>query len=187
MLDRGLLYPAVAGGLLRCGVKEAETVGKGARRAGFTLMEILIVIVIISILLALLLPAIGKSKDAAKRAVASSDINNMNVGLTQYEIEQGDFPPSGNANLVTYLKKQTKDGPGLYMEFKSDYLVGSTYRDPWNNSYVYIRLTAADPNGKRFYLYSWGPNAKDDTDDNADGTLSDPERTGDKKDDVYSW
>jgi len=64
------------------------------RRAGFTLVEILIVIVIIGILMALILPAIAAAFRRAKEAQVSAEMNNLATALASFRNAFGDYPPS---------------------------------------------------------------------------------------------
>lgn len=63
-------------------------------RRGFTLVELLVVIVIIGILVALLIPAIAGAIRTARNAQASAEINNLSGALAQFNNQYGDYPPS---------------------------------------------------------------------------------------------
>lgn len=63
------------------------------RRSGFTLVEMLVVIVIIAILAAFLLPAINNARKAALRNRVAVEINNLAGGIEAYKEKNGDFPP----------------------------------------------------------------------------------------------
>ena len=64
------------------------------RRAGFTLVELLVVILIIAILVALLVPAIAAAVRAANAARVSSEISNLQTALADFKSKYGEYPPS---------------------------------------------------------------------------------------------
>ena len=64
------------------------------RRAGFTLVELLVAILIIATLLALLLPTIGAAFKNAKQATVTTEMNNLATALASFRTQFGDFPPS---------------------------------------------------------------------------------------------
>ena len=66
--------------------------GKRLPKHGFTLVELLVVIGIISILAAMILPALGKAKDSANKGKARSEMQNISGAVRAYEAEYSRFP-----------------------------------------------------------------------------------------------
>ena len=63
-------------------------------RGGFTLVELLVVIVILAVLIGLLVPAINGALRTARKAAVSSEINQLASALAAFKSKYGDYPPS---------------------------------------------------------------------------------------------
>ncbi len=123
------------------------------KKNGFTLIELLVVITIIGMLLALLSPAARASRRKAQVSKAQAMVASLQLAISMYEADTGNFPPDDGAGATTckvLVDKLTTgktgaetDPPtgwkGPYIEFKpSDLDTNGNVIDPWGNPYIYI-------------------------------------------------
>src|ERR1041384_4318412 len=105
-----------------------------ARRSGFTLIEILVVIVVIAILATLVAPNVFQHVGAAKSATAKSQIEMLSTTLDAYRLSTGSYPTS-EQGLEALRERPTVDPPP---NWAGPYLSKPVPLDPWNRPYVYV-------------------------------------------------
>ncbi|GFO56223.1 type II secretion system protein GspG [Geomonas sp. Red276] len=104
---------------------------------GFTLIELMVVIVILGILAAVVAPKIIGRSDDAKISDAKVQIRNIETALKLYKLDNG-FYPSTDQGLQALVTKPTSGKiPTKYKD--EGYLENkSVPKDPWGNDYVYL-------------------------------------------------
>jgi len=124
---------------------------------GFTLIELMLVVVIIGALVAMVMPRLTGRGEQAKVAAAKADIEaNIATALKLYELDNGEFPST--AEGLTALLQKVSNAPG----WKGPYLEKKPI-DPWGREYKYRCPGEHRPND--YDLYSLGRDGVEGNDD----------------------
>lgn len=126
------------------------------RRGGFTLVEMLLVLVILATLAAIVIPKMAGRSQQAKVTAAASQISNVEMALDAFEVDNGYYPKSGALNDLV-------DAPANATGWKGPYLKKGVPPDPWGNAYIYEYPGKHNANG--YDLMSPGPDGRAGTDD----------------------
>jgi general secretion pathway protein G len=129
-------------------------------RAGFTLLELLVVIVIIGLLAAFVAPKYFGQIGRSKTQITKAQIESLEKGLDQYRIDVGHYP-SSEAGLVALFVQ-----PANEANWHGPYLKKGIPADPWGNPYVY-KMPGAE--GREYEIISYGGDGQQGgSDENAD-------------------
>ena len=124
--------------------------GFSMRTGGFTLIEVLVVVVILSILAAVIVPKIMDRPDQARVTAAVSDINGIKSALKLYRLDNGVYPSTEQGLQALVKKPETGNIPNSW---KSSGYLDRMPKDPWGSEYVYMTPGVS---GEEFDVFSLG-------------------------------
>ena len=119
-----------------------------ARQQGFTLIEIMVVVVIMGILAALVVPRVLDRPDQARRVAASQDISGLMQALKLYRLDNGSYPSTAQGLQALVQRPEGARNWRPYLDRMP--------QDPWGHPYQYL-----NPGVKgEIDVFSFGPDNK---------------------------
>lgn len=103
------------------------------RRGGFTLVEVMVVVVILGILAVLIVPRVLGRTDEARAAAAKHDIAALMQSLKLYRLDNGRYPTSEQGLQALVARPQAQPAPPNWKPY-----LDKLPKDPWGNPYQYL-------------------------------------------------
>ena len=121
---------------------------------GFTLLEIMVVIVILGLLVAVVAPNVLQNQDRAMVEKARADISVLEQALDMYKLDNHVYPTTDQGLSALVRRPETSPQPKNY---RSNGYIKRLPDDPWGNPYLYIQPGEHGP----YDLYSTGADGEE--------------------------
>ena len=127
-------------------------------KKGFTLVELLLVLVILGVLAGIVVPRFAGQTERARETAAETQISAFKTSLSTYEVDMGSYPKGkdGLKDLVV-APRNAKNWRGPYLD------KNEVPKDPWGNDYIYESPGKHNPNS--YDLMSMGKDGRVGGDD----------------------
>lgn len=112
------------------------------RRAGFTLVEILVVIIVIAMLATLVAPSVFQHVDSAKASTAKAQIEMLSAALDAYRLDNDRYPTTEQGLAAL---RQAPTTPPVPRRWRGPYLRRELPADPWGQPYVFRSPGTVNP------------------------------------------
>jgi general secretion pathway protein G len=107
--------------------------GSVRRVHGFTLVEIMVVVVILGILASLIVPRVLGRTDEARAVAAKQDVATVMQALKLYRLDNGRYPSTEQGLQALLAKPQSQPAPANWKQY-----LDKLPKDPWGNGYHYL-------------------------------------------------
>ena len=148
--------------------RSENTITHSANQSGFTLVEMLLVLVILATLAAIVVPKFAGRSEQARVTAAQAQIANFEIVLDAFEVDNG-FYPKGSNGLQDLVQE-----PSYAKDWRGPYLKQDIPLDPWGNEYIYEY--PGKYNQKGYDLMSMGPDGRVGGDDDITNWSTDKSR-----------
>ena len=125
-----------------------------AAQRGFTLIEVMVVVVILGILAAVVVPRVMDRPDQARITKAQNDIRALESALNLYRLDNFVYPSTEQGLIALVVRPTGSDAPRNY---RSGGYIDRLQQDPWGNEYQYMR---PGRDGREYDLFSLGADAR---------------------------
>ncbi len=149
-----------------------------ARQAGFTLLELMVVIVILGVLASMVVPNLMGNKEKADTQKATSDIVALEGSLDMYKLDNHRYPTTEQGLQALVTKPEIAPIPNGY---RTDGYIRRLPQDPWGNDYLLVipgEHGAVD-------VFSAGPDGEANTADDITNWSLDKKRNNEKSTRLY--
>ena len=136
------------------------------RKKGFTLVELLVVILIISLIATVIAPKIFTGLGKAKKDIAKAKMVNIESAISRFYLDCDRYPDDSEQLEELITKPDELDG-----KWKGPYLKRSELLDPWKNPYEYIAEGEINPGS--FDLISYGADGQEGGEDDDEDIYND--------------
>jgi general secretion pathway protein G len=137
-----------------------------SRNNGFTLIEVMVVVVILGILAALVVPKIMSRPEQARLVKVKQDIVAIQSALDLYKLDNAIYPSTEQGLQALVTKPSTSPVP---RNWKTDGYLQDMPVDPWGEAYQYL-----NESGKA-KIFSYGPKGKDGSSEIGNWNLNETE------------
>jgi len=125
------------------------------RKRAFTLVEIMVVIIVLTILAAAIIPNLTGRTDDARVARGRSDVANLETALEQFRLDMLRYPTTEEGLVVLRELPQSDDNT----RWKGPYIRKPVPLDPWGNPYMFICPGVQNPDS--YDLASFGSDGQE--------------------------
>ncbi len=111
--------------------KDCRSARRARRRAGVTLIEMLVVVTIIALFVAIVAPKMLSHADKARVTAARTQINSFMTALGAYKLDTGTYPTTEQGLQALRV------APSGATQWRGPYMQGDIPMDPWGHAFVY--------------------------------------------------